>query len=99
LLQVWFQNARAKHRRAMLKLGLPPEQPPPPQQQQPAESHQFFDQQQQLQQQETLAATGGSLLQFTSTTVTHRLIADPIDDHITDYSLYESTMSDYRINK
>jgi len=88
---VWFQNARAKHRRAMLKHGLSEHQ----EQRQP-QPHQFYQHQQQQQpQQSTLAATGGALLQPTSATITHQLTANPIDDRITDFSLYENTMCDY----
>jgi len=91
-LQVWFQNARAKHRRAMLKHGLSEPQPPPP----PSQSHQFYQQQ---QHQETLAATGGTLLQTTSVPITHHLTHNPIDDHIVDFSLYDSTINDFSITK
>ena len=93
LLQVWFQNARAKHRRAMLKHGLSEQQQPPA-----SQSHQFYQQQQQ-QQQETLAATGGILLQPTNVTVSHHLTHNPIDDHIVDFSLYDSTINDFSITK
>jgi len=90
VLQVWFQNARAKHRRAMMKHGLSE-----PQEQRQPQSHQFYQQQQQQQQhqqQNALAAAGGALLQSTNATITHQLTPNPIDDRITDFSLYENAI-------
>jgi len=94
-LQVWFQNARAKHRRALLKHGLSEQQ----EQGQPPSHQQFYHQhqQQQQQQQNTVAAAGGgTLLQSTtSATITHQLTPNPVDDRITDFSLYENSMCEY----
>jgi len=88
---VWFQNARAKHRRALLKHGLSEQQ----EQRHPqTHQHQPF-----YQQQNSLAAAGsgsGTLLQSTtSATITHQLTANPVDDRISGFSLYENTMCDY----
>ena len=90
MLQVWFQNARAKHRRAMLKHGLSEQQ----EQQHQPQSHQLYQPQQQQQHQGTLAAAGGGLLQPSNATVAHQLTVNPVDDRITDFSLYENTMND-----
>jgi len=96
MLQVWFQNARAKHRRAMLKHGLSEQQEQP--QHQP-HSRQLYQHQSQhhhhQQQQGNLNASGASLLQSTNASVTHQLAVNPIDDRITDFSLYENALSDY----
>jgi len=94
MLQVWFQNARAKHRRAMLKHGLSEQQE---QQQHQSHSHQLYQHQSQQPQQPqgNLTSTNGSLLQPTNASVTHQLAVNPIDDRITDFSLYENAPSDY----
>ena len=98
MLQVWFQNARAKHRRAMLKHGLSEQQEQQQQQQQQqlqTHSHQLYQHQHPQQHQATLTATGGSILQSTNAGVTHQLAVNPIDDRINDFSLYENALSDY----
>ena len=110
-LQVWFQNARAKHRRAMLKHGLSEEQhhkqqQQQQQQQQSVKPHQFYQHPRQHHHGTFVAATGNGggvssqLLQSASATVTHQLTANTIDDRIaSDFSLYENTIVDYGVTK
>jgi len=48
----------------------------------------------------TNAATAGAILPPTNATLTGpHLTANPIDEHITDFSLYENLLSDYSLNK
>jgi len=88
-MQVWFQNARAKHRRAMTK-----HEQKEPQQRQP-QSHQLYPRQHHQQHQETVAAASGLHQSTGNAAVAHQLVINPIDDRITDFSLYENTLNDY----
>ena len=66
------------------------------QREQQPQSHQFRQQHQQQQQhQGTLATTGGGLLQSTNAAVNHQLTVNPIDDCVSDFSLYENIVNDY----